>query len=48
MRDLVESDQVTPAIARAFPLAEVPAAIRWMLDGHVRGKLVITIGTIEP
>jgi NADPH:quinone reductase-like Zn-dependent oxidoreductase len=42
LRDLVESGQLTPAIDRAFPLAEVPAAIRWMLDGRARGKVVIT------
>jgi NADPH:quinone reductase-like Zn-dependent oxidoreductase len=40
--DLVENGQVTAAVDRTFPLAEVPAAIRWMLDGHARGKVVIT------
>jgi NADPH:quinone reductase-like Zn-dependent oxidoreductase len=41
LKELVESGRVTPAIDRMYPLSEVPAAIRYMKDGHARGKVVI-------
>ncbi|MEV1288656.1 NAD(P)-dependent alcohol dehydrogenase [Micromonospora sp. NPDC049679] len=40
---LLESGDVTPVVDRAYPLSEVPEAIRYLRAGHVRGKLVITI-----
>ena len=43
LTELIESGQVTPAIDRSYPLSEVPAAIRYMLEGHARGKLVIAV-----
>jgi NADPH:quinone reductase-like Zn-dependent oxidoreductase len=43
LRELLEAGSVTPAIDRTFPLADVPAAIRALAEGGVRGKLVITI-----
>jgi NADPH:quinone reductase-like Zn-dependent oxidoreductase len=43
LRELIESDKITPAIDRTYPLSEAAAAIRYMLDGQTRGKLVITI-----
>jgi NADPH:quinone reductase-like Zn-dependent oxidoreductase len=43
LKELIESGQVTPAIDRTYPLSEVPAAIRYMQDGHARGKLVIAV-----
>jgi NADPH:quinone reductase-like Zn-dependent oxidoreductase len=44
LRELIEAEKVTPVIDRAFSLAEVPAAIRRLLDGHAHGKIVVTIG----
>lgn len=44
LRELVESGQVTPAIDSTYPLTGTAAAIRHMLDGHVRGKVVVEIG----
>jgi NADPH:quinone reductase-like Zn-dependent oxidoreductase len=41
LSDLMTSGQVTPAIDRTYPLAEVPDAIRYWETGHVRGKVVI-------
>jgi NADPH:quinone reductase-like Zn-dependent oxidoreductase len=41
--ELIESGKVSPTIDRTYPLSEVAAAIRYMLDGKTRGKLVITI-----
>jgi NADPH:quinone reductase-like Zn-dependent oxidoreductase len=40
---LIESQQVAPVIDRRYPLAEAPKAIRYLLEGHARGKVVITI-----
>src|SRR5439155_25190497 len=41
--ELAESGAFAPAIDRTYPLAEVPAAIRHMQDGHARGKIVIAV-----
>src|SRR2546426_500854 len=43
LRDLVESGQIAPAIDRTYPLSETPAAIRYIQEGHARGKVVITV-----
>ena len=39
---LIETGSVTPAIDSAFPIAETHAALRRVMDGHARGKVVIT------
>ena len=39
---LLESGQVTPIVARTFPLNEVPAAMRCLEEGSTAGKIVIT------
>jgi NADPH:quinone reductase-like Zn-dependent oxidoreductase len=38
---MIESGQVTPVIDKVYPLSETIAAIRYMRDGHARGKVVI-------
>jgi NADPH:quinone reductase-like Zn-dependent oxidoreductase len=43
LRELVEAGTLTPAVDRTYPLAEAPAAIRHLLDGRARGKLVISV-----
>lgn len=43
LTELIEAGEVIPAVERTYPLAETPAAIRHMVGGHARGKLVITI-----
>ncbi|MCW7941322.1 NADPH:quinone reductase [Streptomyces hygroscopicus] len=43
IREIIESGKVTPVIDRTYPLSEVAAAVRHLLDGRTRGKLVITI-----
>jgi NADPH:quinone reductase-like Zn-dependent oxidoreductase len=43
LRELIEADAVVPAIDRTYPLAEAAAAIRRLLDGQARGKVVISI-----
>ena len=32
-----------PFIDRTYPLAEVPEAIRYLEEGHARGKVLITV-----
>ena len=39
----MEAGKVTPAIDRTYPLSDVPAAIRYVIDGHARGKVVIAV-----
>jgi len=41
MRELLEARRVTPVIDRSYPLSEVAAAIRYLEEGHARGKVVI-------
>lgn len=43
LRELIESGAITPAIDRTYPLSEVAAAIRYLLDGHAQGKIVIAV-----
>jgi NADPH:quinone reductase-like Zn-dependent oxidoreductase len=40
---LVESGKLTPVIDRTYPLPETPAALRYIEEGHARGKVVITL-----
>jgi NADPH:quinone reductase-like Zn-dependent oxidoreductase len=42
---LIESGRFSLPVAQTFPLAEVAAAHRVSQDGHVRGKLVLTVGS---
>jgi NADPH:quinone reductase-like Zn-dependent oxidoreductase len=40
---LIEAGKVVPVIHRRYPLAEVPAALRYFGEGLVKGKLVISV-----
>ena len=41
--DLMKTGAVTPVIDRSYRLDEVPNAIRYLEQGHARGKVVITV-----
>ena len=43
LADLMQSGKVKPVIDRTYKLSEVPAAIRYVEEGHARGKVVITM-----
>ena len=43
LSDLLESGEMIPVIDRTYPLDETPEALRYLGEGHVRGKLVISI-----
>ena len=42
LKDLLEDGKITPIIDRTYLLSEVPEAIRYLEEGHARGKVVIT------
>jgi NADPH:quinone reductase-like Zn-dependent oxidoreductase len=41
LRELVEAGSLTPAVDSVLPLADAAVAVRRMIDGDVRGKLVL-------
>jgi NADPH:quinone reductase-like Zn-dependent oxidoreductase len=43
IRDLMESRKLVPVIDKRYSLSEVPAAIRYLEEGHARGKVVIIL-----
>ncbi|HKQ99018.1 MAG TPA: NAD(P)-dependent alcohol dehydrogenase [Pyrinomonadaceae bacterium] len=43
IRDLMEAGKVTPIIDRRYKLSEAPEAVRYVEEGHARGKVLITL-----
>jgi NADPH:quinone reductase-like Zn-dependent oxidoreductase len=43
VKGLLEAGDVAPVIDRQYPLNEVPKAVRYLEEGHARGKVVITV-----
>lgn len=43
LRELLANGLVKPVIDRTYSLAEVPEAIRYLEEGHARGKVVIRV-----
>lgn len=43
LTDLIEAGTVTPTVDRAYPLDQVPDAMRYLEDGKARGKVAITV-----
>jgi NADPH:quinone reductase-like Zn-dependent oxidoreductase len=43
MRELLESGKVKPVIDRTYELTQVDDALRYLGEGHARGKIVITM-----
>ena len=41
--ELVEAGKVVPVIDRRYTLSEVAEALRYLEEGHARGKVVITV-----
>jgi NADPH:quinone reductase-like Zn-dependent oxidoreductase len=44
MHELMKTGKVTPVIDKRYRLNKVPQAIRYLEEGHARGKVVITLG----
>jgi len=43
LRDLLQAGKVKPVIDRQYKLNELPEAVRYLEQGHARGKVVITL-----
>ena len=43
LRDLMQEGKVKPVIDREYPMTETAEALRYLEEGHARGKIVITI-----
>jgi len=43
LKELCETGKVRPLIDRRFPLSEVSSAVRYVEEGHARGKVVVTV-----
>jgi NADPH:quinone reductase-like Zn-dependent oxidoreductase len=43
LSELIEAGKVTPVIDRTYSLGEAPQAIRYLAEGHARGKVVVTV-----
>jgi len=41
--DMMQSGKLKPVIDRTYKLSEVPEAIRYLEQGHARGKVIITL-----
>jgi len=42
--ELSQVGKITSVIDRRFPLSEVPEALRYLGEGHAKGKVVVTVG----
>jgi len=43
LADMMQSGKLKPVIDRTYKLEQVPDAIRYVEEGHARGKVVITV-----
>jgi NADPH:quinone reductase-like Zn-dependent oxidoreductase len=43
LKELLEDGKIAPVIDRRYPLSEVADAIRYLEEGHARGKVVIIV-----
>jgi len=44
IKKLLEARKVVPVIDKCYPLSETAEAIRYLVEEHARGKVVITVG----
>ncbi len=44
LKGLIDTGEVTPVIDRSYSITDLPLALRYLEEGHARGKVVITIG----
>jgi NADPH:quinone reductase-like Zn-dependent oxidoreductase len=43
VKELLEAGKVTPVIDKCYPFHKIPEAIRYLEEGHARGKIVISL-----
>jgi NADPH:quinone reductase-like Zn-dependent oxidoreductase len=44
LNELIEARKIVPVVHRRYPLREAAEALRYLGEGHARGKVVITVG----
>jgi NADPH:quinone reductase-like Zn-dependent oxidoreductase len=47
LADLIQAGKLKPVIDRTYTLSQLPEAMRYLEEGHARGKVVITVGDNE-
>ena len=47
LKELLEAGKVVPVIDKSYPLNETAAAIRYLIEEHGRGKVVITMSDLR-
>lgn len=49
LANLIQAGKVKPVIDRTYTFSQLPEAMRYLEEGHARGKVVVTVGDdIEP
>jgi NADPH:quinone reductase-like Zn-dependent oxidoreductase len=43
LKDLLEAGKVVPVIDRRYPLSDAAEALRYLAEGHAKGKIVLTV-----
>lgn len=43
LKELLEAGKIAPVIEKSCSLSELPAAMRYLVEGHARGKVVVRI-----
>lgn len=43
LKDLLKAGKISPVIDRCYPFSQAPEALRYLGEGHARGKVVITM-----
>lgn len=43
LAELLSAGTLTPVVDRCYPLSEAPEAMRYLEEGHARGKVVVTV-----
>jgi NADPH:quinone reductase-like Zn-dependent oxidoreductase len=43
LQELLEAGTITPVIDKRYQLTEVPEALRYLGEGHARGKIVVNV-----
>jgi NADPH:quinone reductase-like Zn-dependent oxidoreductase len=44
LADLIQTGKVKPVIDRTYSFSQLPEAMRYLEEGHARGKVVVTVG----
>jgi NADPH:quinone reductase-like Zn-dependent oxidoreductase len=44
LQEVLEAGTITPVIDRQYELSEAPEALRYLGEGHARGKVIVTLG----